>query len=215
MYRESSTDSYHDRSDDEDDLPFDMDSWNDDDDSLECSRPGNPLPKILNDESEINSIKCSGYLPETENSNPGSLLSQKRVRGESLDGHYLHQLASSGERWQFQKCSYRPPHLLRCDSNMFSQSYLVPVQVPNNSIEDRGDEIVGNLKELELLDIQNSVLNEIDGGEHGDHRSKKSRINSHNNLLKSVENIEIISQKRKKCHEVDEEKFSHFTNWDL
>jgi hypothetical protein len=212
MYRESSTDSYHDSEDD--DLPFDMDSWNEDDDSFECSRPGNPLPKILNDESERNPSKCSNYLSETDN-NPLSLLSQKRVRGESLDGHYLHQLTSSGERWQFQKC-YLPPHLLRYDSNMFSQSYLVPVHVPNDSIEVRGDEaIVENLQELELLDDRSSsALNELNGDESGDHRSKKSRINSQSNLLKSVENIEIISQKRKKCHEVDEE-FSHFTNWDL
>jgi hypothetical protein len=217
MYRDSSTDTYHDS---DDDLPFDMDSFfSEEEDSVESARPGNPIPKILN-EDHRNKIHCTVF-PETEG-NPSSLLSQKRVRGVSLDGPLLRQLTSSGERWQFQKC-YLPPCLLPSDSNMFSQSYIVPVSDPNMLTllpSTQEEKIVENFQELDLLEEEASSLHLLLNNEQGDHRStKKSRIGGTgivSSPLKSVENIEIISQKRKKCHQHDrDDELSYFTHWDL
>jgi hypothetical protein len=213
MYRDSSTDTYHDS---DDDLPFDMDSFfSEDEDSIESSRPGNPIPKILNDAQQ------NPIFPETEGCS-SSLLSQKRVRGESLDGPLLRQLTSSGERWQFQKC-YLPPRLLGSESNMFSQSYIVPVTDPTMMTlfpsTQTDEKIVENFQELDLLQDQSSSLHLLLNNDQGDHRSKKSRLGGTGiaiSPLKSLENIEIISQKRKKCHQHDpDDELSYFTHWDL
>ena len=207
MYR-SSSDSNHSDSDhdSEYELPFDMDSWSEDEDNLNTSRPSNPIPKLLNEETIVQNNFDSPESPEGWLSSNNR--SQKRLRGDSLDSRPI-QLTSSGERWQFQK-SFFPPLLQKCNTNMFSQSYLVPVTdqsiaYPSISI-DPEEKTLDDLKELELLETRLSPLgtlvNQTEQLSPGDRRSKKSRV-SHlpSRGTSNDENIEIISQKRKKWQE--------------
>mmetsp|Transcript_7507 Transcript_7507/g.7945 ORF Transcript_7507/g.7945 Transcript_7507/m.7945 type:complete len:214 (+) Transcript_7507:696-1337(+) len=204
MYRSSPHSNNESDHDSDDELPFDMELWSDDEDNSDISRPSNPIPKLLNEESNITS---SFHSPE---SSPEGWLcnnrSQKRLRGDSLDRSSL-QLTSSGERWQFQKSFF--PLTQKHNSNMFSQSYLVPVTdqsiaYPSNSEPE--ETILNDLKELELLESRLSplgiIVNQSEYPSPGDRRSKKSRV-SHlpSRGTSNDENIEIISQKRKKWQE--------------
>lgn len=217
MYRNSPNSNNESDHDSDDELPFDMESWSDNEYNSDSSRPSNPIPKILNEESLISD---KFHSPE---SSPEGILnnlnrSQKRLRGDSLD-RSPKCLTSSGERWQFQK-SFFPPLIQRNTSNMFSQSYLVPVTeqstaYPSNS-ESVEEKILLDLKELELLESRLSPLadltNQSEYPSPGDRLSKKSRV-SHlpPRGTSNDENIEIISQKRKKYQEL----LSHENEWEM
>jgi hypothetical protein len=102
-------------SDDDDELPFEIEEWSNDEESSDSSRPGNPLPKLLCDESDTSSDEYDRAC-------------QKRLRIHSTDSSL--PMTSSGERWQFQKVpSFLLPHCSTSEGhkNLFSSSYLVPL----------------------------------------------------------------------------------------
>lgn len=113
-------------SDDDDELPFEIEEWAGDieEDSNDSTRPGNPLPKLLSDESDLSSDEHDRSC-------------QKRMRMYSAD-NCSPLLTSSGERWQFQKVSsFLLPHCSNKEGykNLFSSSYLVPLTDQNAYFE--------------------------------------------------------------------------------
>lgn len=104
-------------SDSEDeDLPFEMDAWEDEDEAIYNSRPDNPMPKILeeNSKSMVSSRSgipmtpvASGVKRERTISIPASTHKLQKVSPTIVNpAVFPPRLASSGERWEFQGGSF-------------------------------------------------------------------------------------------------------------
>ena len=150
----------------DEELPFEMEPWlGESDDSNDSARPGNPLPKLLNDDYE------DVDFSEIDRA------CQKRMRFGLLDQDRP-LLTSSGERWQFQKVSWLPQcrPSTEAHKSLFSSSYLVPVTNQSAYFEPE-DIVVEVLRDLDI-DRGPHLPGECSthGSEGGSRQSKKSRV---------------------------------------